>query len=123
MKHKFPLFFILIITAIIGMSIVASFFMSNNPYSRTKNEPMSAAVEEEEEEEEEQVEPELFEEEAEETAAQPEPESEPVFEQENPLPLEKYKDLLEINPYVAGWLRIDGTGIDDPVVYTPGSQN
>ncbi len=38
-----------------------------------------------------------------------------------PLPI--YKDILPINPYVAGWLEIDGTKIDDPVVYTPGSQN
>ncbi|MBO4265945.1 MAG: class B sortase [Lachnospiraceae bacterium] len=37
--------------------------------------------------------------------------------------LEKYKPYLDINPYVAGWLTIDGCGIDDPVVYTPGSQN
>lgn len=40
-----------------------------------------------------------------------------------PEPLEKYKELLEINPYVAGWLRIDDTLIDEPVVYTPKSQN
>ncbi len=37
--------------------------------------------------------------------------------------LEKYRDLLQINPYVAGWLKIDDTVIDEPVVYTPGSQN
>ena len=40
-----------------------------------------------------------------------------------PEPLEKYSGLLEINPYVAGWLEIDGTVIDAPVVYAPGSQN
>ncbi|MCR5775572.1 MAG: sortase [Lachnospiraceae bacterium] len=38
-------------------------------------------------------------------------------------PLEKYKDLLEINPYVAGWLKVDDSVIDDPVIYTPKSQN
>ncbi len=38
-------------------------------------------------------------------------------------PLEKYRELLQINPYVAGWLKIDDTVIDVPVVYTPGSQN
>ncbi len=38
-------------------------------------------------------------------------------------PLPVYDEYLEINPYVAGWLSIDGTKIDDPVVYTPGSQN
>ena len=37
--------------------------------------------------------------------------------------LEKYQELLPINPYVAGWLKIDDTVIDEPVVYTPGSQN
>ncbi|MCR5590444.1 MAG: class B sortase [Lachnospiraceae bacterium] len=40
-----------------------------------------------------------------------------------PEPLEKYSQLLEVNPYLAGWLEIDGTKINDPVVYTPGSQN
>nr|MCR5748287.1 class B sortase [Lachnospiraceae bacterium] len=38
-------------------------------------------------------------------------------------PLPKYKELLQINPYVAGWLKIDDTVIDEPVVYTPKSQN
>lgn len=47
-------------------------------------------------------------------------ESEPVEEKE---PLEKYNELLKINPYIAGWLKIDDSKIDDPVVYTPGSQN
>ncbi|MCR5421244.1 MAG: class B sortase [Lachnospiraceae bacterium] len=37
--------------------------------------------------------------------------------------LPKYKDLLEVNPYIAGWLRIEDTVIDLPVVYTPGYQN
>lgn len=40
-----------------------------------------------------------------------------------PEPQEKYKELLAINPYVSGWLKIDDTVIDDPVVYTPKSQN
>ncbi len=38
-------------------------------------------------------------------------------------PLEKYSELLEINPYIAGWLKIDDSVIDDPVVYTPVDQN
>ena len=38
-------------------------------------------------------------------------------------PLDKYKELLQINPYVSGWLKIDDTVVDDPVVYTPVSQN
>ncbi len=37
--------------------------------------------------------------------------------------LKKYDELLKINPYVAGWLKIEGTLMDDPVVYTPGDQN
>ncbi len=44
-----------------------------------------------------------------------------VQEQREVLP--QFNDLLAINPYVAGWLTIDGTPIDDPVVYTPNSQN
>lgn len=65
----------------------------------------------------------------------PEPEEDPGLENEaqageeaapaaddRPV-LPEFKDLLEINPYVSGWLRIDGTPIDEPVVYTPKSQN
>ena len=48
---------------------------------------------------------------------EPEPEPEPVY------PLEKYDEILKINPYVSGWLTIDDTVIDDPVVYTPQDQN
>lgn len=40
-----------------------------------------------------------------------------------PKPLPQYDEYLATNPYVAGWLTIDGTKINDPVVYTPGSQN
>ncbi len=38
-------------------------------------------------------------------------------------PLARYRDILEVNPFFAGWLSIEGTKIDDPVVYTPKSQN
>lgn len=38
-------------------------------------------------------------------------------------PLDKYRDILAFNPYVAGWLKIDDSVIDSPVVYTPKSQN
>ncbi len=38
-------------------------------------------------------------------------------------PMEKYREYLEINPYVSGWLEIDGTAINEPVVYTPQDQN
>ncbi|MBQ9359904.1 MAG: class B sortase [Lachnospiraceae bacterium] len=44
-------------------------------------------------------------------------------EQERRKILPGFNDLIAINPYVAGWLTIDGTPIDDPVVYTPNSQN
>lgn len=37
--------------------------------------------------------------------------------------LPQFDELLRINPYVAGWLKIDDSVIDVPVVYTPGSQN
>lgn len=37
--------------------------------------------------------------------------------------LPKFDELLQVNPYVSGWLTIDGSPINDPVVYTPGSQN
>lgn len=69
---------------------------------------------------------------SEETVAETPASSNEVLEEEEPPeeseeeirePLEKYHDLLEINPYVSGWLRIDDSSIDDPVVYTPKSQN
>ena len=50
----------------------------------------------------------------------PEPEEEP---ETSPTPLPKYDEYLQVNPYVAGWLSVDGSKIDGPVVYTPGSQN
>ncbi|MCR5508383.1 MAG: class B sortase [Lachnospiraceae bacterium] len=43
--------------------------------------------------------------------------------QNRPPVLEKYDELLKVNPYVSGWLKVDDSKIDDPVVYTPGSQN
>ncbi len=46
-----------------------------------------------------------------------------IEETVNREPLEKYREVLTINPYVAGWLKIDDTVIDAPVVYTPGDQN
>ena len=46
-----------------------------------------------------------------------------IIEQEQREVLPRFNDLLAINPYVAGYLTIDGTPIDDPVVYTPNSQN
>ena len=45
------------------------------------------------------------------------------YDEEDKSPLPKYDDLLKVNPYVAGWLKIDDSVIDVPVVYTPGSQN
>ena len=48
---------------------------------------------------------------------------EEVEQEEERIPLKKYDDLLKINPYVSGWLKVDDSIIDDPVVYTPGSQN
>lgn len=58
--------------------------------------------------------------------ASPEPEEteallpEPDLPQETePVILEKYRKLHEENPDMVGWLRIDGTRIDYPVMYTP----
>ncbi|MCR4739769.1 MAG: class B sortase [Lachnospiraceae bacterium] len=42
---------------------------------------------------------------------------------ETRVPLEKYKDILSVNPYVSGWLTIEGISLDEPVIYTPKSQN
>ena len=52
------------------------------------------------------------------------PEATPVPEATpTPEPLPIYDEYLAVNPYVSGWLDIEGTKINDPVVYTPGSQN
>ncbi len=52
-----------------------------------------------------------------------ETETEPVEEPEQKQILPEFDDILPVNPYVAGWLQIDGSMINDPVVYTPKSQN
>ena len=41
---------------------------------------------------------------------------------ESPI-LDRFLPLLERNPYCVGWIRIDGTLLDDPVLYTPADQN
>ena len=48
-------------------------------------------------------------------ASPPEPTELPV--------LERFLPILERNPYCVGWIRIDGTQLDDPVLYTPADQN
>ena len=48
-------------------------------------------------------------------ASPPEPTEPPI--------LERFLPLLERNPYCVGWIRVDGTQLDDPVLYTPGDQN
>ncbi len=93
---------------------------------QTKEEPVSA----------DSGNPTLYEMEKELLSVQDSPEAEPEDREENgsgapeaePLEeprqvLEKYNELLSVDPYVAGWLRIDDTMMDYPVVYTPGSQN
>ena len=48
-------------------------------------------------------------------ASPPEPTEPPI--------LERFLPILERNPYCVGWIRIDGTLLDDPVLYTPADQN
>lgn len=36
--------------------------------------------------------------------------------------LKKYKDIYELNHDFIGWLKIDGTAVNYPVVYTPGDE-
>lgn len=54
---------------------------------------------------------------------EPSPTPTPEPTPEPPKILDKYYDVLRINPYVSGWLKIDDTVIDAPVVYTPQDQN
>lgn len=50
---------------------------------------------------------------------EPEPEPKPEPEPEPPQIMEKYLDLYEENSDLIGWLKIDGTKIDYPIMYTP----
>jgi sortase B len=42
----------------------------------------------------------------------------PVQTPQEPVMLEQYRALYEQNTDMAGWIRVDGTGIDYPVMYT-----
>ncbi len=110
MKNHFAAVFTIIIVMLIAVPLAVVSFVSKD-----KSAPVS----------EESTVQETVPDKPEETADEPDNTSEPVSEakDDEPVTLDKYTELLEINPYVYGWLRIDGTSIDDPVVYTPGSQN
>ena len=53
----------------------------------------------------------------------PEPERASAAEPKEPPVLERFLPILARNRYCVGWLSIDGTAIDDPVLYTPADQN
>ncbi|MCR5673807.1 MAG: class B sortase [Lachnospiraceae bacterium] len=135
MKHKFPLIFTIILILIMGVPIVASFIASKHKTAEAGETAEETVVSDAVLSEEsagtgdapgEAIAEETPETQSGETPDAKEPEEEPAKEPEEKelqVPLDKYLDLLEINPYVAGWLEIDGSKINDPVVYTPGSQN
>ena len=137
-KHSHALLFSILIVVLVALPAVAVMVTSN---SRTENaieeaedimQPEDADELPEEETSDETVEEEIAYEVSDETGEEEyssieslkervsETQTE-VSEEREILP--KYAPYLEVNPYVSGWLRIDGCGIDDPVVYTPGSQN
>ena len=136
MKHNFALIFTIILVALMAVAITTGALLEKNKngaVSSAQEEPApkesGEAVDKEPEEAPEPVtlpEAEKGQEEnsgqvdvsGPEVEAEPEPEPEP-----EKVPLDKYRELLAINPYVAGWLSVDGSKINDPVVYTPGSQN
>ena len=45
--------------------------------------------------------------------------TEPVMEETEPVMLENMAELYAQNPDIVGWIRIDGTKLDYPVMYTP----
>ena len=140
MKQRFAIIFPIVLILIMGVPIAASYISTHKNTSEIENA-------DQQEQEADAAEPERLPEPetAKETDAEISVESEkprpedagsvqakesdssetsPALEEESPqVPLDKYLDLLEINPFVAGWLEIDGSKINDPVVYTPGSQN
>lgn len=108
MKYKISI--VVIIISVFVLSVLLARFNKNAP----DPEPEAVAA----------VEPEA--EPIKEPTKEPEavPTDEPdASEEDTKIPLPRYEELLRINPYVAGWLTIDGSTIDDPVVYTPKSQN
>lgn len=137
MKQKLPVIFAiisaLILCALIVVGLVSPgsnterssrLFASASPIVSTTPAPEPSPSEASEEEPYADVEEEIPSPVTEETEGDGEEVSEEATEDSpRPEPLEKYNELLEINPYVAGWLAIDDSVIDDPVVYTPKSQN
>ena len=129
MKHRFAIVFSIVLVLIMAAPFVAAAVMSGSRQAETENIAAKAGAEEEIRQEEpiKQEEPVRQEEhEPEEQEETDGSEEIPEDTDEEPAvrePLPKYEPYLEVNPYVAGWLAIDGTKIDDPVVYTPGSQN
>ncbi|MGM9521423.1 MAG: class B sortase [Oscillospiraceae bacterium] len=53
------------------------------------------------------------------TAPQPDGQEPVDPEPAEPVVLEKYAQLFEENPEIIGWLKLEGTMIDYPVMYTP----
>ena len=128
MKHKVATITILISIFVLGAVIAACAGSARN-----KEEAVAAVSETEPEttpEPAQETEPAVGEDEAGKDEGVPEPEALQEIKPEEtpeptptPEPLAKYDDLLAVNPYVSGWLDIEGTKINYPVVYTPGSQN
>lgn len=130
MKHRIAVIFIIVSIFILGV-LVATYYSKNSRSSHTvsktvKETEESAAAGEPLSKKEENAETEDTEsfETAEEYEPE-EPEEQDIQEETEPVPpvLEKYRELLKVNPYVAGWLKTQDGIIDEPVVYTPGSQN
>ena len=118
MKNRFALVFTIVLVVLIGLPIAASLLLHNKSDRSGDGSVVEqpAAVQP-------QTRP-LIDQNRPPIDPEPEPEPKPESQPENrPLIDEKYEELLKVNPYVAGWLAIDGSTIDDPVVYTPGSQN
>ena len=147
MKQRFALVFTVVLVLIMGVPIVASYVSSRQRTASADNEePLKTVTEAASDEMADEVVQSAPNSDSEDKvtdgiadeAAQASAESvseektnadqttdEPTeyLAEEPSVPLPKYLDLLEINPFVSGWLKIDGSVINDPVVYTPGSQN
>ncbi len=128
MKHRFAIIVSIVLVIIMALPFVAAAMISRNGPSAA-DKPVKqeeAAVQEEPLKQEETAAKEEAEAHAEpeEPAAGAKPE-EPAADTESVdrKVLSRYEPYIEVNPYISGWLAIDGTKIDDPVVYTPGSQN
>ncbi len=128
--RKFLGFSICILAILIGVLLIKSYFpgilgqgskVGKTSLTEASSEELTAASEEEEPYTEEIIERDISYGDTDPEEASGVPEDSQEEETREILP--EFNEILSVNPYVSGWLKINDTLIDQPVVYTPKSQN